>query len=200
MSETEKMTSNLAIRASYDTIVEIMGENGAKIIFRNAGLEKLFATPPPYDLNPCVPVTHQTQMYIEVEALVGLKGALSVWRRMGFCNLKTANEVGHLFDGYKDLTGDEKYNKCTELFSMAISKGKMVMGGSGTVEFDGFDCTLCSPYYNQGIERAVCLVYTGCLQYIADFVYGKGVKQVVETKCKAKGDDTCYYQLQPAEK
>jgi predicted hydrocarbon binding protein len=79
---------------------------------------------------------------------------------------------------------------------MAIGKGKTVIGESGRAEFNGFDCTLCSPYYNQGIERPVCYVYTGCMQYVADFAYGKDVTLMVETKCKAKGDETCYYVLE----
>jgi predicted hydrocarbon binding protein len=199
VNDDTKMASNMSIRASLDTIIEIMGDNGAKIIFRCAGIDHIYTTPPPYDLNPCIPVRQQTQIFIEVEELVGLRGALSIWRRIGYAATKTANEVGRLFDSYKDLPLDEKYNKCIELVGMAIGKGKTIMSGTGKVDFYGFDCTLCSPYYSDGIERSVCFVYTGVFQYVADWVYGKNVTQVVETKCKAKGDDTCYYQLQMVE-
>jgi predicted hydrocarbon binding protein len=196
MAADEKMTTNMAIRTTIETVTEIMGSNGARIIFRNAGAENLFDNPPPYDFNPCVPTTIQTQIFIEVGELVGLKGALSIWRRMGYSNVKFGNEIGHIFDGYKDLPPDEKFNKCIELLSMTIGKGTTIIGADGKAEFNGSDCTLCSPYYNQGVERPVCTAYTGIFQYVADLVYGKDVMVMIETKCKAKGDDTCYYKLE----
>ena len=195
MSNDEKMATNMSIRAAVDCFTEIMGNNGARIIFRNAGFEHIYDNPPPYDLNPNISVESQTRLYIEVAQLVGLKGALSIWRRVGYAAVKYGNEFGHAFDAYKDLPPDEKYNKCSEILSLVIAKGKTVMSGTGRVDFDGFDCTVCSPYYSSGSNRPVCLLYTGAFQYIADWAYGKNAAQVVETKCKAKGDDTCYYEL-----
>lgn len=195
MSNDEKKATNMSIRAAVDCFTEIMGDNGARIIFRNAGFEHIYDNPPPYDLNPSISVTSQTQLYIEVAELVGLKGALGIWRRVGYAAVKYGNEFGHAFDGYKDLPPDERFNKSSELLSIVIGKGKTVMNGTGRVDFDGFDCTVCSPYYSSDINRPVCLLYTGAFQYIADWAYGKNAGQVVETKCKAKGDDTCYYEL-----
>jgi predicted hydrocarbon binding protein len=195
MSSDERRATNMSIRAAVDCITEIMGENGAKIIFRNAGAEQIYDNPPPYDLNPSITVTAQTRIYIEVAQLVGLKGALGIWRRVGYAAVKYGNELGHAFDAYKDLPPDEKYNKCSELLSLVIGKGKVEMSATGKVDFDCFDCTVCSPYYSSDINRPVCLLYTGALQYIADWSYGKNAAQVVETKCKAKGDNTCYYEL-----
>ncbi len=199
MAGDEKMATNMSMRAAVECVTEIMGENGARMIFRNAGIEHVYNSPPPYDWSPCIPISLQTQVYIEVANLIGLKGALSIWRRIGYAGVKSANEIGHLFDSFKDLPTDERYNKCTEVLSTAIGKGKTVMSGTGKVDFDGFDCTLCSPYYSSDINRAVCFVYTGVFQYIADWVYGKNAAQVIETKCRAKGDDTCYYQLKEAD-
>jgi predicted hydrocarbon binding protein len=199
MTDDEKMATNMSIRAAVDCVTEIMGENGARIIFKNAGVEDVYNNPPPYDWNPCIPINLQTQIYIEVATLIGLKGALGIWRRVGYAGMKYGNEIGHIFDTFKDLPPDEKFNKCTEILGAAIGKGKTVMSDTGRVDFDGFDCTLCSPYYSSGIDRAVCFVYTGVFQYIADWAYGKNAARVIETKCKAKGDDTCYYHLQMAE-
>ncbi len=198
MNSDEKKATNMSIRAAVDCFTEIMGENGARIIFRNAGFEKIYDNPPPYDLNPNISVEAQTRLYTEVANLVGLKGALGIWRRVGYSAVKYGNELGHAFDGYKDLPPDEKYNKSSELLSMAIGKGKVVMSGAGRVDFDCFDCTVCSPYYSSDANRAVCFTYTGALQYIADWAFGKNAAQVIETKCKAKGDDTCYYELKMA--
>jgi predicted hydrocarbon binding protein len=195
MSSDEKKATNLSIRAAVDCFTEILGKNGARIVFRNAGFERIFDNPPPYDLNPNISVESQTKLYIEVGELFGLRGALSIWRRVGYTAVKYGHEYGHAFDGYKGLSPDEKFNKCSEFLSLVIGKGKTEMNGTGRVNFDCFDCTVCSPYYDSDLNRPVCLLYTGALQYIADWAYGKNAAQVVETKCKAKGDDTCYYEL-----
>ena len=199
MCSDEKRATNMSIRAAVDCFTEILGNNGARIVFRNAGFEDIYDAPPPYDLSPNISVESQSRLYIEVAELVGLKGALSIWRRVGYAAVQYGNEFGHAFDAFKDLTPEEKYyNKCSEFLSIVIGKGKTVMSGTGRVDFDCFDCTVCSPYHASGINRPVCLQYTGALQYIADWAYGKNAAQVIETKCKAKGDDTCYYELKMA--
>jgi len=195
MSDNEKMATNLSIRAAVDCLTEIMGENGARIVFRNAGVEHIFDNPPPYDFNPCITIVQQVQIYIGVAKFFGIKGALRIWSRVGYAAVKYGNEYGHALEGYKDLAPDEKYNKGLELFSMAIGRGRTVMTETGRVDFDCFDCEVCTPYYSENMKRPVCFTFTGAFQYIADWAYGKNAAQVVETKCKAKGDDTCYYQL-----
>jgi predicted hydrocarbon binding protein len=41
----------------------------------------------------------------------------------------------------------------------------------------------------------MCSVYEGTTQYMADWALGKGTYQVRETKCMARGDETCYFSL-----
>ena len=190
-----KMATNLAIRAGIECITEIMGMNGAKIIFRKAGIEHLFNNPPDYTWDPCISVDQQTQIYIEAANLLGLKGALALWRRIGYAAVKAGSEMGHAFDSLKDLPQDEKYRKGVEILSLAIGRGRIVPNERGGFDFEGFDCIVCSPYYNTGVTRPVCTIYVGAFQYIADFAYGKGDRIISETKCKAKGDDSCYYRL-----
>jgi len=199
MTDEGKMATNMSMRAAVECINEVMGVNGARIIFRNAGTEDVYNSPPPYDWDPCIPLHQQTQVYIELADLIGLKGALSIWRRIGYAGVKSANEIGGIFDGFKGLPSDEKYNRATETLASAIGKGKTLMGPEGTVVFDGHACTLCSPYYSSDFGHPVCFGYTGVFQYIADWAYGKNAAQVVETRCKAKGDDTCYYELKKEE-
>src|SRR4030065_741043 len=104
--------------------------------------EDIYDAPPPYDLSPNISVESQSRLYIEVAELVGLKGALSIWRRVGYAAVQYGNEFGHAFDAFQDLTPDEKYNKCSEFLSIVIGKGKTVMSGTGRVDFDCFDCTV----------------------------------------------------------
>jgi predicted hydrocarbon binding protein len=192
MNDEGKMATNMSIRAAVDSITEIMGENGALIIFKDAGLEELYVHPPDYNWEPCIHVDQQTQIFRAVEKLVGLTGAVGIWRRIGYKGIEYAHEIGHLLDAFESLSEDEKYLKGSEIFAAATGKGRVIVTDEGCVDFDGSDCILCEPYHS---KRPVCSVYVGILQYVADWAYGKGTHVVHETQCRAMGDATCYYRL-----
>ena len=80
MDDSEKKATNIAIRASLDGIIDILGKNGAKIIFRNAGILHVFENPPEYNWEPCVTIPEQAKIYTEISNLVGYNGAMGVWR------------------------------------------------------------------------------------------------------------------------
>ena len=182
----------MSIRAAVDSMREIVGDIGAKIIFVNAGLRDYFDNPPEYNWAPCVSVDRQTLLFYEVEKLIGIDGAIGIWRRIGYRGIQYAHEIGGLLRPFEEFTPKEKYLKGAEVFALATGKGRVVQNGNG-VDFDGYDCVMCEPYR---VGRSICSVYTGILQYVADWAYGKDVQCVTETRCRAKGDDTCYYQLE----
>ncbi len=192
MGEAPKMATNMAVRAAIDGIHEIVGDNGAKILFRNIGFSHLYENPPGYTWEPCLTVPEQARIYAEVINLVGLNGGIGIWRRIGYTNIKYSVEIGHVLDAFKDLPPVEKYLRGMEIFCAASGKGKAVPRPDGLVDFDCPDCLLCEGYKTQ---RPMCAVYEGTTQYMVDFAFGKGVYQVRETKCIAKGDETCYFAL-----
>ena len=188
--EEEKIAANIAVRAALDSITEIMGENGSKIIFKKAGLLHIMENPPEYDWDPCIPITQQGKIYFEIANLLGLKGALSVWRRIGYTNIKYAVEIGHALNNLPDLEPNEKFSQVMENLRIAIGMGKLAAKEDGTVDFDVFDCNICEGYT---FDRPICTAITGSVQYIADWSYGHNVKTAKEIKCRAKGDDSCYF-------
>ena len=192
MGEAPKMATNMAIRAAIDGIHEIVGENGAKILFRNIGFSHLYENPPGYTWEPCLTTPEQAKIYMEVINLVGLNGAIGIWRRIGYTNLKYSVEIGHVLDALKDLPPAEKYLRGMDIFCAASGKGKPAPRPDGLVDFDCPDCLLCADHKT---ERVMCAVYEGTTQYMIDYAFGKGKYQVRETKCKARGDDTCYFTL-----
>jgi predicted hydrocarbon binding protein len=191
-SQAERMATNMTVRAHVDALREILGENGGKMIFRNIGHPDVFKNPPGFDWEPCMTEDDRTQIYTEVVNTYGLRGALSLWRRMGYTAVKYGAEIGHVMDSYNGLPPDEKFRKAMELLCAVSGKGKIVVTDEGKVEYDCFNCTTCAPY---NTERPICFGYVGSLQYLADWAYGKGAYIVRETRCKAKGDDTCYHVL-----
>ena len=192
MDDAQKRTTCLAVRASLDGIAELLGKNGAKIIFRNAGLLHVFENPPDYTWDPSITIPEQAKIYTEIADLVGYKGALAIWRRIGYSVMKCVAERGKLLVQFDGLPPLEKFSKSLELFVVGSGKGKVVHLPDGRAEFDCFDCLHC-----QGCDydRPMCTHYEGFIQYLADVSFGKDVYQAKEITCKAKRDETCYFKL-----
>jgi len=194
MSNQVRMATNMSIRAVIDSINEIMGQNATKIVFRNVGLSHLVDTPPEYTWDPCISTTEQVKIYLELISTVGLNGAVSIWRRIGYMNIRYVVEIGHAVDSLVNLPPDEKFNKAVEIFTIGSGKGAAVANNkTGKTDLDVSDCLLCA---DRTSERPICSLYEGVLQYIADWAYGKGIYMPRETSCIARGDKRCYFELQ----
>jgi len=196
MPDQEKRTTNIAIRATIEGILDILGENSVKIMLRDTGLVYLVENKPEYNFEPCITIPEQAMIYSSIADLLGLMGAMAVWRRIGYTVLQYAHTYGKALDAYVDLPPDEKFEKGMELFVIASGKGRLVQADDGTVAFDCFDCIHCKGYE---LDRPMCSHYEGFMQYIADFAYGKGVYRARETECKACGASTCYFRLEQRE-
>lgn len=192
MAEEVKMATNMAIRAVIDSINEILGERGANIIFRNIGLADIFENPPDYNWEPCIPTTEQVNIYTELVNLLGLNGAISVWRRIGYANMKYGAELAHVFDHLENLPPKEGFFEAMKLFCIATGKGRAVANEDTGADLDVFDCLLCEGYTS---KRPICSLYEGVMQFACDWAFVKGVYMPREIKCMAKGDDTCYFVL-----
>jgi predicted hydrocarbon binding protein len=193
MPEQPKMATNMSIRAAIDSITEIMGTRGTEIIFRGIGLERLVQDPPPYTWDPCIPTTEQVKIYVGLISMLGINGAVSIWRRIGYTNIRYVVEVGHALDGLTDLPPGERFRKALELFTMGSGKGTVIPNDeTGGADLDVSDCLLCT---GRTAERPICSLYEGVMQYIADWAYGKGVYIPRETTCMARGDERCYFVL-----
>ena len=196
MPEQEKRTTNIAVRATIDGIIDILGENSAKIMLRDTGLLYLLEHKPDYNFEPSITIPEQAMIYSSIADLLGLMGAMGVWRRIGYTVLKYAHQYGGALDAFKDLPPDEKFEKSMELFVLSSGKGRLDKTDDGKVAFNCFDCIHCKGY---DMDRPMCSHYEGFMQYIADFAYGKNVYRAKETECKACGASTCYFRLEEKE-
>jgi predicted hydrocarbon binding protein len=193
MPAEEKMATNISVRASIDGIIDILGENSAKIMLRDTGLSYLLENKPAYNFDPCLTIPEQAMIYSSIADLLGLSGALGVWRRIGYTVLKYAHLYGHALDALEELPPDEKFAGCMNLFVIASGKGRLVHRDDGAIDFDCYDCIHCKGYKQ---DRPMCSHYEGFIQYIADFAYGKNAYRAKETECKACGGETCYFRLE----
>ena len=193
MTAEEKMATNMAIHSVIDSIEEIIGEKALRLVFRGADMEYLLDNRPPYDWEPCISTEDQVKIYWEVERLLGLNGALGVWRRIGYNNIKHAVEMAHVLDGLVDLEPMEKFRGAVELMCLGSGKGRPVPNDEYGADLDVYDCLLCR---NDTSNRPICSLYEGVMQYLCDWAFGKGIYLPREVNCMARGDSTCYFVLE----
>jgi predicted hydrocarbon binding protein len=190
----EKTVTNMAIRAAYDSLAEVVGPRARDMIFKNAGLARVLENTPEYTFDREFTNEEQAAIYLETINLIGAAGAQGLIRRMGYKNVEIATLQFHVLDFMKDLPPDEKIQKAFEFSQSVLNKGRVIIDEAGRPALDVFDCLTC-----KGVKSKTpcCAQYAGGLQFLADWTYGKGVFAVVEAKCMAKGDETCLFVLQP---
>jgi predicted hydrocarbon binding protein len=191
MPQEEKTVTNLSIRAVFDSLGEIMGENARNIVFRGSGFPGLIESPPEYNWNKEFTSRQQLNIYREIVNLVGAVGAQGILRQIGRKNADILVKFG-VFDHIKDLPAEEKFRKALELLSLGIGRGRLATDSKGNTAFDVFNCTVCE---GERSTKPYCSNYSGAIGFFADWSFGKGKYVIIETKCKAQGDDICFFEL-----
>jgi predicted hydrocarbon binding protein len=186
---SEKTVSNLVIRMILDSTEEIMGTNGLKAMLNYAGLIGIFENKPDYSLEKNFTDHEYGRLTSNWYQILGNSGAKALFRIMGKSSGKRAIATG-VFDSFKDLDPTERIYKMIELFILATGRGEASREGS-VIFLDNPRCTACA-----GIKStsAICTAMNGAFDEFAAWAGVTGAR-TVETMCKAKGDDTCRYEV-----
>jgi predicted hydrocarbon binding protein len=191
-AEPEKTVTNIAIRAAYDSVGEILGARARDMILKNAGLSRVIESTPEYTWDKGFTNAEQLSLYVEVVNLVGAVGAQGVLRQIGYKNAETSVLKFGVLNHLADLPSHEKITKCFEFFRVVINKGRAVSDDEGMPKFDVFDCLMCGGITS---KKPYCSQYAGALSFFTDWTFGKGIYIVKETRCKVLGDDTCLFEI-----
>jgi predicted hydrocarbon binding protein len=188
----EKTVTNISIRSAYDSLGEIMGTRARNMIIKKAGLSRILDAPPDYTWDKEFSYDEQLALYTETIRLIGKVGAQGILRQIGYRNAQTTILTFHVLDSIKELPPDEKFEKSLGFLTAAIGRGKARSSPGERTCLDVADCTAC-----QGAKstKPYCSQYSGVIQFLSDWSYGKGAFRVIETKCKAMGDSTCLFEL-----
>ena len=189
---SEKTVSNLVIRMVLDSTEEIIGTNGLKAMLNYGKLIHLYENKPDYSFDKNYTDEEYGQLTASWYKVLGDSGGKAVFRMIGKSSGKRSIGTG-IFDSLKDLPAREKLFKMVELSSLATGRGKASKEGD-VIVYDNPGCTTCVNFTS---DTAVCTALNGAFDEYAAWADVTGVR-TVETKCKAKGDDTCRYEVLPA--
>jgi predicted hydrocarbon binding protein len=195
--EPEKTVTNIAIRAAYDSVGDILGDKARDMIFNKAGLARIIESPPDYTWDKNCTNVEQAGIYTETLNMVGAVGGQGVLRLTGYRNVETSVVRFGILNHLKDLPVEERLQKSFEFLQAAINKGRVIQSPGGFSALDVFDCLTCADITSR---KPYCSQYAGAVQFLVDWVYGKGHYLVRETKCKALGDDTCLFEVEKKER
>jgi len=189
----EKTVTNMAMRSAYETVGEIMGHNARDMVFKKVGLSRILESPPEWNWEKTFTNAEQIGIYHQTIDIVGAVGAQGILRLIGYKAIEIPLIRYKVLDHLKELPKEEWAVKAYETLKTAINRGTVIPQAGGLPKFDVPDCLICA---GSTSTKPFCSNYAGSLQFIADWVYGKGVYQIRETKCKALGDDTCLFEAE----
>jgi predicted hydrocarbon binding protein len=187
----EKTVANGVVRILMDATEMVIGENGLKAMLNFAKMQYLYENKPDYGYDKNYTDEEYARLISSYYDLLGVQGTTSVFRVIGKAIASRTTGLG-LFDTFKELPPEERLFKSVELYSMISGRGKVFVEDGVTV-YDNTACTTCAGVQS---KTPICTIVGG---FIEGMMAWSGItgKQLVETKCKAKGDDTCRYEVLP---
>lgn len=191
MSDTT--VSNVAIRVALDGTEEIIGLNGLKSLLNYAGLSYLLEDKPDYSLEKKYTEQEFSALTASYYKVLGNSGAKALFRLIGKELGKRSIEVG-VFNHLADLPPDERFFKMMEIYAMASGKG-MVYREGDVVVYDNPPYTACRDIED---KTPVCTALNGTFDEYAAWA-GFTAEKTVETRCKAKGDESCRWEIKATE-
>jgi predicted hydrocarbon binding protein len=185
----EKTVSCMVMRLALDATEEVMGENGLKALLNFGDLMYLFDDKPEYSLDKKYTDAQYGAFTSSWYKILGNNGGKALFRLIGKNSGLSAIDTG-IFESFKDLPPEEKLFKMLEMFAMATGRGKAERTG-GVIAYDNSQCTACRDIKD---KTPVCTGLNGAFDEFIKWAGLEGVR-TVETRCKAKGDDTCRYEI-----
>ena len=185
----EKTVANGTVRILMDAAEEVIGTNGLKSLLNYAMMSRLMDEKPGYGFEKAYTDLEYSRIIVSFYELLGVPGAKAVFRIIGKLIAKRVKDLG-LLDQFKDLPGREKLFKAVELYTIASGRGTVTMEPDRIV----FDNRLCSTCFNLKSDVPICTVINGFLDDLAIWAGFERIRSQ-EVKCKARGDETCLYEV-----
>ncbi|MFO7678910.1 MAG: 4-vinyl reductase [Chloroflexota bacterium] len=184
-------------------IEDVMGQNGLNAVLRLSSLERYVDNPPPNNLEFGVLAREYARLNEAIEEFTGRAGK-GMLKRIGRSSFRWGVQEQSAVMGLAGIALKalpQRLRKRAVLLGMR--KGIMdtvsyasieVKDEDGVLVFTDYACVSC---HMRQTTEPVCHLYAGSLQEAMVYASGKGSQdfEVVETHCRAMGDDVCRFEI-----
>ena len=194
---------NALLLQALNGIEEVLGTNGLNAVLQASGLQRYIGHPPPNNLERGVLVREYAALNQAVQDFTGRAGK-GMLQRVGRASFRWAIKEQQATMGLAGIALKAlPQNLRKKAILLAVRKGltdtmayariKVENEGDALV-FADYTCTICHGRHN---ADAICHLYVGSLGEAMAFATGKDFREfeIVETHCKAKGDDCCRFTI-----
>ncbi len=200
MPRPDTLIVNGIVRQALVSAEEVMGTNGLVAVLRTAGLERFIGNFPPNDIQPSIKASDYARLNQAIEAFYG-RAAKGMLRRIGKASFQygvreQAALLGIAGMAIKFLPQRQRIKFILNGLADALKKSNPDVDAwmeekDNTIAYIERTCTIC---WGRESEQPICHLYIGTVTEAV--LWATGVEyEVIETHCRAKGDEYCRFEI-----
>ena len=190
--------TNALMRQAILAIGEVMGEQGLKVVLRQAGLERYVDELPPNDLEQDTPTVEYAALNQAVEGFCGRAGK-GMLQRIGRASFRYGVEEQAALMGVAGTVMKLMPQKTRIKFILTqMAKALMAVNEEDYIEvretpqgfvFADFTCGVCCC---READHPICHLYIGSISEAVKWATGQDY-EVHESECRAMGAEACRF-------
>ena len=196
----DAMIVNSLVLQALVSAQEVMGDNGLNAVLRTSGLERFIGNFPPNNLEPSIPASQYARLNQAIEEFYG-RGGKGMLRRIGKASFQYGVREQSALLGVAGMALKllpEKQKIKFILNGMADALKKTNTQVNAWVDESGdhlaYCESTCAICHGRQSETPICHLYAGSIAEAVHWATGKDY-QIVETHCRARGDEYCRFEV-----
>jgi hypothetical protein len=196
----ESMIINSLVRQALTSAQEVMGDNGLNTVLKTCGLDRFIGNFPPNNLEPAIQASQYAKFNEAIEAFYG-RGGKGILRRIGKASFQygvreQAALLGVAGVALKLLPERQRIKFILNGMADALKKSnpevKAWVDESGErLAYIESTCAIC---HGRQSAAPICYLYVGSIGEAVQWAAGKEF-EILETHCRAKGDEYCRFEV-----
>lgn len=196
----EAMIINSLVRQALTSAQEVMGDNGLNTVLHTCGLDRFIGNFPPNNLEPAIQASQYAKFNEAIEAFYG-RGGKGILRRIGKASFQygvreQAALLGVAGVALKLLPERQRIKFILNGMADALKKSNpevnaWVDESGDRLAYIESTCAIC---HSRQSATSICYLYVGSIGEAVQWATGKDF-EIIETHCRAKGDEYCRFEV-----
>lgn len=196
----ESMIINSLVRQALTSAQEVMGDNGLNTVLHTCGLDRFVGNFPPNNLEPAIQASQYARFNEAIEAFYG-RGGKGILRRIGKASFQygvreQAALLGVAGVALKLLPERQRIKFILNGMADALKKSNpevnaWVDESGDRLAYIESTCAIC---HSRQSATSICYLYVGSIGEAVQWATGKEF-EIVETHCRARGDEYCRFEV-----